>query len=369
MRIVFVTCQFPPDFTGGAQIQSFRFCETMGARHDVVSYVRDYGKHLPVVERLNLFTLHRRRVIGIPVLRSIVDLAMGLLYIKREHRKSTVFLSYQIQLSALMVVMARILFGNSALVSPRGAEDFDFRGVLRRRLQIFVYRHASLILVQSETIRTLFVDAITRRVVRKDFSRIIGKIRLFPNVVHDNGYRPPRISHTPIRVIYVGRLVKIKGVEYLLKAIRELGESATLKIVGDGIDRTPLEALAEGLPISFDGELPFEAVKNALAWSDLLVLPSLTENLPNVILEAMSMGLPVVATRVGGIPEIVKDGETGFLVAPGDHEAIVRAIRSLASDAPLYEKMSMSARREVENHFPDAILPVWEGVLNEAADL
>src|SRR5439155_14661673 len=88
-----------------------------------------------------------------------------------------------------------------------------------------------------------------------------------------------------------------------------------------------------------------------MASADLLVLPSQTEGLPVVVLEAMAAGLPVVATHVGGIPEAVSDGETGLLVPPRDPDAVAEAIQRIVADAALRQHVVAAARRNVEARF------------------
>ena len=84
---------------------------------------------------------------------------------------------------------------------------------------------------------------------------------------------------------------------------------------------------------------------------DIFILPSLWEGMPNAILEAMAAGLPVVATNVGGTPEVVVDGETGFLVPPRDPEALANAIKLLIDDPELRKKFGQAGRERVERHF------------------
>jgi glycosyltransferase involved in cell wall biosynthesis len=129
--------------------------------------------------------------------------------------------------------------------------------------------------------------------------------------------------------------------------------NAIFVLVGDGSERASLEAQAARLGIGdrviFLGYR--DDVAELLASCDLLVLPSLYEGLPLSVLEAMAAGKPVVATSVGGTPEAVLDGETGFLVPSRDPTALVRAIQRLLKDACLRRKMGMAGRRRVQRNF------------------
>ena len=141
-------------------------------------------------------------------------------------------------------------------------------------------------------------------------------------------------------ILFVGNLVAVKAVDVLLNAmarLRNLDEGAQLVLIGDGRLRTQLEAQTRDLKLDdcarFLGRRPHEEVARWLGACDLLCLPSHNEGVPNVILEALASGRPVVATRVGGIPEIIDNPDLGILVEPGDAEALASALNTaLAKD-------------------------------------
>jgi glycosyltransferase involved in cell wall biosynthesis len=208
-----------------------------------------------------------------------------------------------------------------------------------------------------------------------------NRLFFFPNVV-DCEYFSPLLSkpHTDaVKLIFVGTLVPNKHAEYVLNALSWLGKeyhvSVNGLIVGDGPQRSELEYLAALLGLSkervlFMGRL-LETVQ-AYNDSDILVLPSDWEGTPNVILEAMACGLPVVSTRVGGVPDIVMDGKTGFLVEPGDQAGLNAAVLKLVENAALRKEMGDNARRFVlEHHNLDrlpAILNTFYGTIKINTD-
>ena len=154
----------------------------------------------------------------------------------------------------------------------------------------------------------------------------------------------------------VGRLVPIKGLEWLLNAApRVLAQfpQACFVIIGDGPLLGELKQLAAELGIGpsvvFLGAR--EDVPGCLAVLDLFVLPSLNEGMGRVLLEAMAVGCPVVATRVGGIPDIVVDGTTGLLVPPRDDRALAEAILALLRDRSRRAAYGEAARRHVDGRF------------------
>ncbi len=156
-------------------------------------------------------------------------------------------------------------------------------------------------------------------------------------------------------VLYAGRLIPWKGVQYAIAAMEELPQ-AVLLIAGDGHYRQTLEAQvrAAGLEgrVHFLGHVPHEELPRWLALSDVLVAPSFaSETFGIALVEAQSCGVPVVASRFGGFPEVVRDGETGLLVPPQDPHALAQALRELLSDPLRRREMGQAGRRWVHEHF------------------
>jgi glycosyltransferase involved in cell wall biosynthesis len=154
----------------------------------------------------------------------------------------------------------------------------------------------------------------------------------------------------------VARLDPQKGLSFLLRGFAILARefpSLQLVFVGEGPERSSLECLATELSISnrvrFTGLAanPFVYLRQM----DVFVLPSLYEGLPNALLEAMSVGIPVVATRVGGVDEVVQDQETGLLIPPGNSEAIAEAVRFVLTHSDRAEQMAVASRAWICERF------------------
>jgi len=150
----------------------------------------------------------------------------------------------------------------------------------------------------------------------------------------------------------ISRLDPVKGIDVLLEALPQV-EEAALVVIGDGPQRAALEALAARLGVSHRvswAGFQQDAVR-LLPACDLFVQPSLYEGLPTTVMEAMAAGLPVVATAVGGTPEVVADGVTGLLVPPCDPAALARAITALLRDPEQRRTMGQAGRERVAQHF------------------
>lgn len=173
----------------------------------------------------------------------------------------------------------------------------------------------------------------------------------------------------------VARLGARKGHEHLLRAVARLRTEGVagvrVELVGDGPHRTALERLARNLGIAeivtFAGEM--RDVTGRLAAMDVFVLPSLTEGRPTAIMEAMAAGLPVVATQVGAVDTLVNDGVTGFVVPPGDADALAAALRRLIEDTRLRETFGRAARRTAEEAFSlTRMVNGYESIYSRAAE-
>ena len=202
----------------------------------------------------------------------------------------------------------------------------------------------------------------------------------FPSVVPlisqevSNGVRASNAAEQPVRFGFAARLEYLKGPLQLLEAFRLLHETQPnieLRIAGEGSQRPEIvDALRHhGLESKchFTGVYQTVAERNRFMHEiDVFVLPSLTEGTPNAIIEAMAHQKPIVATRVGGIPDLVSD-EVGVLVPPSDIEALTGALARLAADAKTRHAMGVAARTRYEKLFtPQAVLPLlvdfYEGV-------
>jgi glycosyltransferase involved in cell wall biosynthesis len=170
-----------------------------------------------------------------------------------------------------------------------------------------------------------------------------------------------------VTILHVGRLVEKKGTAVLLRAFAQLKAAhpeARLRIVGDGPLLTRLKRMAGELglrdSVVFAGTLNPDQIAAEMRKTAMLAAPSLTardgdsEGLPNVVVEAMASGLPLVATDHGGISEAVADGESGFLVDEGEHEPLARRLAELLSDAAPRGRMGAAGRRIAEERFDAA---------------
>ncbi|KAA8519004.1 hypothetical protein F0562_016222 [Nyssa sinensis] len=218
----------------------------------------------------------------------------------------------------------------------------------------FLHRSADLTLVPSAAIGK---DLEAARVTAAN------KIRLWNKGVDSECFHPQYRSHemrlslsngepeTPL-IVHVGRLGVEKNLDFLKRVMDRLPD-VRIAFIGDGPYREELEKIFSGMPAVFTGMLQGEELSQAYASGDVFIMPSESETLGLVVLEAMSSGLPVVAARAGGIPDIIpedQEGKTGYLYNPGDVDDCLRKLEPLLHDCQLREAIGKAARQEMEKY-------------------
>jgi glycosyltransferase involved in cell wall biosynthesis len=176
------------------------------------------------------------------------------------------------------------------------------------------------------------------------------------------------ITDSDVVIGFIGRLVPAKGIEYLIDAFSHLVselKNIKLLIVGQGslLDRLRERTHEHGIngSVLFTGER--HDIPDILSGIDIFVMPSVAEGLPNSLLEAMAMRKPIIATSVGGIPEVIRNGINGLLVPPRNAESIITAIKKLLDKRHLAKKMGQSARYFVEENLSiQATTRKWESL-------
>jgi glycosyltransferase involved in cell wall biosynthesis len=248
------------------------------------------------------------------------------------------------------VLLAKWIVRSKARVIVDVHGDWDtateLYGSRKRRFLAPVTKRVSRFSVRrADAVRTIS-DFTSERVRREG----IEPVSVFPAYVDFATFleRPPTQLPPAPRALFVGVLERYKNVDGLADAWRLTVErlpDARLLVVGTGRERATIERLVSDLPeqTTWEPRLAAEDVARALDESTLLVLPSRSEGLPRIVIEALCRGRPVVGARTGGIPDIVEDGVNGVLVPPEDPEALADALTRVLSDHELQERLSEGA--------------------------
>lgn len=369
LRVLLLNYEFPP-LGGGAGIASSALAQRLSARGVIVDVVTsrpagerddrraDGSRSIPAAPNLTLYRVWSRRR-GIhqagffgagSYLFAAVPVARRLL---RTNRYDVVHIFFSLPTGALIPALP--LGTIPVVISLRGSDvpGYDERNALlvlaHRVLRPFtrwIWRRASRVVPVCESLGEL-----ARQTSPSLHYTVIG------NGVDLELFRLPpdarAVDAAPVRCLAVTRLIERKGVADLLQAWSLLERGCfSLEIVGGGPEEGALRVLAAELGVAdevrFTGPLPREEVARRCQRAHLFVLTPYEEAFGNVFAEAIAAGLPVIGSRVGEIPDLVRNGENGILVPPGDVAAIARAIRALGGDPARRALMSATNRARAE---------------------
>ena len=198
--------------------------------------------------------------------------------------------------------------------------------------------------------------------------------RIIPNFIPDNlsilcNDADPLLAHLPREdfLLFVGDVKRDKGVEVLLRAFAEMRSQVPLVLIGRPANDLSIDFPPNALALQ---SWPHEAVISAWKRCTIALTPSIWHDpCPTVAMEAMSVGKPVIASRIGGLVDIVIDGETGFLVPPGDHQALREAMQSLLDDPVQRERMGNVAKQRIVEFQAKTVVPRIEQVYQELLEV
>lgn len=247
----------------------------------------------------------------------------------------------------------RPLIGIPVAVKVSGAAEFEggvldpaLRGMLKHRfLNAGSRRLDAFQCISSHTARMMLAAGYPAQ-----------RLHFIPNAVDVARFTRAEVADPRVmRVVFVGRHVPVKSLDVLLRAwsLLRLPNRARLVLAGDGPEHKALRGLAEELGIAGSVEFPgmVRNVPELLAGASLYVQASRSEGLPNSVLEAMAAALPVVATRISGHEDVVRDGESGLLVPVGEPQALADALQRLFDDPALRRRLGDAGRATVEREY------------------
>lgn len=344
MNIAIVLKTFPPDVIGGMETQTKRMAtELHNADHDITVFTKEFDGHDDSDVPYEVIRVRNWNIS--PFISDLSFLLFALFSIARRSNEFDCLQCMMLYPVGFLGYMVNKLTGLPYFAWVRGGDYYLMNDVWWKRWMMRRVLLNTLVLAQSDGIRADIVD---------DFNDIDCEIEVLGNAVS-----VPDEMASGDGVLYIGRLAKKKGLEHLIVAVADLDTRLTL--VGDGPELERLEQLARetGANVSFVGAVSPSEVDTYYRSAAVFVLPSLEgEGMPNVILEAMSWGLPVVATDSGGIPTIIENGTTGYVVPMRNPEMIKKRIQELLNSTKSPE-MGRAAREYVQKHHS------WEQLVGE----
>ena len=371
MRILTVVHELPPIGGGGGR-SAFELCrELVAAGHHVDAVTMAYAGLAmeETIEGVRIFRAPcKRRKPEISYTDEKLSFVWGALPLVRRLSLANAYDVVHCHFIVPAGLIARLLkrsLGAPYIITCHGSDVpgynpdyFAFEHRLMVPLWRFIVRGAAHIIAPSQTLCRLIEATGTRR--------------LPPISAVPYGFAAHRfaVSRREKRILLVSRLLPRKGFQYFLQAIADLRLDWEVNLVGDGPYRAELERIAADslTPVRFWGWLANEApeMRELYETSSIFVFPSISENFPVALLEAMSAGLAIIATNTSGSPEVV--GDTGVLVPPADSAAIRAALVDLVAAPDRIAALGDAARRRLEENFDwPVILEKMTRLYGEAA--
>jgi glycosyltransferase involved in cell wall biosynthesis len=352
VRILELTYEFPP-LGGGGGIFTRDILSCIAAAGHQVDIVTMGARGLPAFQQIapniRLFRVFaaRRDYNKCNFWQALLYLITGsmraaVLFVGERQKYDCIHATF-IFPSGVLAFVFGLIFRVPFVVTASGS---DVPGHNRKLDSLFLILGPFWRLVVRKAASVTAVSAYLRALIQKQVNR---KVEVIPNGIRASNF--PQTTYGK-KIITVGRLQQFKGFEYIFRALRGMNlKGYELVIAGDGPDRQRLEDLAQRLrvPVLFTGRLSRDVLLKQYASSSILISASLFESFSGVVMEAMACGLAVIATRVGGCPEVV--GKAGILIEKANADAIRDALRSLLGDEESIRALGRSARQRVAQSF------------------
>jgi glycosyltransferase involved in cell wall biosynthesis len=244
---------------------------------------------------------------------------------------------------------------------PSGRAGFLFRAYMPLMLRLVLRGAATVVAFTDEQ----------RSFVAAEFGVDPARIAVVPNGVDDTFLcADQRLLHSKPRLLFVGRLVVQKNLLLFLRALDGVSEQFETTLVGEGELEADLKEAVDDLRLQnvrFHGLAQGAELRELYRKADVFVLPSAWEGMPLVLLEALAMGLPIVATDIPGNRDVVAHGQNGVLVPPGDPSALRQALLSVTGDLERYRRMSETSRRLAGKYSWKAVSAEFERLYAQAS--
>jgi glycosyltransferase involved in cell wall biosynthesis len=357
MKIAILVGAFPPKWLAGTEIATYNIATYLARWGHEVHVITSLDEGLPKASLEEGFYVHRifwRKIRFLGIISFWIKIFWHLKKIKPD------IIHVQSVGIGIPGFLAKIVLKKPFVVYGRGSEVY--------LPLMFTNTISKLVLKNADAVIALTED------MKGEMQKIYDRdIFVIPNGINLERFK--NLSKGDIRgkggktILFVGTLCPVKGLTYLIEAMkitRDKNKDIRLMLVGSGEERVHLEVLIKKLKlkkcVNFIGKVPNEEVPEYMFASDVFVLPSLSEGFPNVVLEAMASGLPIVATNVGGLSEIIKDGENGFVVEPKSPKQIAEMVLMLLEDDELRERISKNNKKRVKDYSLESVVARLEEI-------
>jgi len=357
MKIAILVPLFPPRWIAGTEIATYSIAKHLAKREYEVHVITSLDKGLTKDSMEEGFYAHR---IGFPKVRflGITIFWLKALFVLKKINPDVV----HVQNIGMGIpgFLAKKFLRKPYVVWGQGSEVY-FPWLFKKPISKLALKNANAVIALTEDMKEEM-----QRTCNRDILVIPNGVDLerFENLSRDMMRCQLRARADERLVIFVGRFRLEKGVRYLIEAmetIKQERQSVKLILVGEGPEEAALKLLVGQLDladcIDFLGQISNEEVPRYMAAADVFALPSLSEGFPIVILEAMASGLPIVATNITGLPEVVHNGENGFLVESKNSIELAEKVLLLLQDNELRGRIAQNNKQRAKDY-------TWEKVID-----
>lgn len=378
MKILVLTDYFPPHVGGGVEKVVFevsRRLVRMGVDITVITLNTAMAKSFEILEGIKVYRcrpISLTETTGVQLTAS-PSLPLKIMEICKSEKPDVIHANNRFFFTTVCGVLLKKIMGKPLVTTLHLGPMLLDRRFLNFLINVYEKTVSKWIIRSSDRIVAVS-NAVMKHALSLGASS--SKVKVIPNGVDTEEFKPKReFKKAGIKkIIFVGRLFPNKGVQYLVKAapmVLAKHHRVEFIIVGRGPMEAELRNMIRRLNVEhafkFLGIVP--SVPEVMSQCDIFVRPSLTEGMPLTVLEAMACGLPVIASKIPGSSEVVKDGETGILVEVGNSEQLSNAIIRLLEDEDYAERIRARAYEFVKNHYgwdrvAEEYLKTYSDVLN-----
>ncbi len=373
MKILLLNYEFFPIGGGGSTVTKF-LAEELAKKGNDVNLITSKYKNLKNYEVINNVKIHRVRVVRkyrdrASIFEMFTYIISAFFYSRRfvKKEKPDIMHAFFVVPSGAVAYFLHKLYKIPYIIYLGGSDvpgvDKDRYGIIYNIVAPFIrliWRNASFTIAASKGL--------------KGYARSIDKkvpLTVIPNGVDLNRFRPQvRKKKNIIKLLAIGRLIPRKGFQYIIEALPEVinksNKNFELQIIGSGPYQEDLHRLVKRNQIEnkvkFLGLVEYDNLIKYYRNADILINSSYGEGMPLVVLEAMATGLPIIATRVPGNEELVKNNYNGFIVRPKDSKELAHALIKMLNNDTLRERMSRNSLKIIKNYN-------WEKITEEYVEL
>ena len=385
MKICIVTTMFPKylgDSYGPFVFEEAKFLAKMGVEVHVITQHNTGAAHEEIMDGVHV---HRFRwlkpkefkaliyfsglIDNLRLLTYLISLFFNLIWITRKYNLDLFHAHHTIPTGLVAIVVGKIMrlpvvvTAHLMDITTHGADvgpldnikDFESNFIFSRLIRFSLNSSSRIIAVSGDLANKIELMGINKDVTILRNAVDISRFKPSKNIEMRQNYK---IDDKDILILFIGHLESFKGIFELMDAFKKIRinqDNCKLMIVGEGHEEQKVKNIVSKLDLDnyiiFTGKVSPETIQNFYQMADIFTLPSYTEGLPLVVVEAMACGLPVVVSKVGGIPELVKDGINGFLVPPKDRFSLTKKLEILVNNEELRQKFGLKALETVDDEF------------------